>query len=293
MIDIAGLIKGAAEGKGLGNKFLSHIRGVNCIAQMVRCFEDVNITHVENSVDPVRDVQIIESELMLSDLDVVERNMKRKEIQASKDKMDLLKKCHETLIEENSLYTVKWAAAEIAILKQFNFLTTKKILYICNVDEQTIIDGGNKHTQALIEHIKKRGNTVEPVIVCAQLESEVAQCEPESRAELLNEYGLKQTGLERIITSSYELLDLITYYTVGVQETRAWTVTKGSTAQESAGVIHSDFEKGFIKAETINWKDYLDCDCDDAKAKRKNLIRQEGKEYITQDGDVYNFKVKA
>lgn len=232
VIDIAGLIKGASEGKGLGNKFLSHIRGVNCIAQMVRCFDDENITHVENSVDPIRDVQIIESELMLSDLDVVERNKKRKENASSKEKMELLDKCYSILIEEKPLYSENWTAAEQLLLKPFNFLTTKRILYICNVDEQTIMDGGNKYTKSLQEYLKKRGNFVEPVIVCAQLESEVAQCEPESRMELLNEYGLKETGLQKIITSSYELLDLITFYTVGVEETRAWTVTKGSTAPE-------------------------------------------------------------
>lgn len=272
---------------------MSHIRTVNCIAQMIRCFDDENITHVENTIDPMRDVQIIESELMLSDLDVVERNKKRKENSASKDKMDILKKCYDTLIEEKSLYSVSWTAAEQVFLKQLNFLTTKKILYICNVDEKTIVEGGNKYTRALSEYLKKRGNTVEPVMVCAQLEAEVAQCDPKDRLELLNEYGLKETGLQKIITSSYQLLDLITFYTVGVEETRAWTVTRGSTAPEAAGTIHSDFEKGFIKADTIGWKEFLDCDCDEVKAKRKNLLRSEGKEYITVDGDVYHFKFKA
>ncbi|KAG2374375.1 hypothetical protein C9374_010945 [Naegleria lovaniensis] len=293
VIDIAGLIKGAAEGKGLGNKFLSHIRTVNCIAQMVRCFEDPDITHVENSIDPIRDVQIIEQELILSDLEVVDRNKKRKENSTSKDKMDVLTKCYDTLINEKPLYGVNWTAGEQLILKQFNFLTTKRVLYICNVDEKALVDGGNNFTRSLQDYLKQRGNDIDPVIVCAQLESEVAQCEPESRLELLNEYGLKETGLQKIITSSYKLLDLITFYTVGVEETRAWTVTKGSTAPEAAGTIHSDFEKGFIKAETINWKDFLACDCDETKAKRKNLLRAEGKEYITQDGDVYHFKFKA
>ncbi|KAL9648719.1 hypothetical protein ABK040_003657 [Willaertia magna] len=277
VIDIAGLIKGASEGKGLGNKFLSHVRGVNCIAQMVRCFKDENIAHVENTVDPIRDVQIIESELILSDLDLIERNRKRKENLASKDKSDLLEKCYNVLIEEKPLNTItNWSQVELNILKQLNLLTTKKILYVCNVDEQAILSNGNEYTNALKEYLKeKKVQTVDPVIVCAQLESEAAQCDPEYRAEMLKEYGLKETGLQKLVLSCYQLLDLITFYTVGVEETRAWTVTKGSTAPEAASEIHTDIQKGFIKAETCNWQDFLNCDCDEVKAKKKGIIRPE------------------
>jgi GTP-binding protein YchF len=294
-IDIAGLVKGASEGKGKGNAFLSHIREVSTIVQMIRCFEDTSITHVEDSINPLRDIDIIEGELMLSDLEIITRRLNQKK-KGSKEAISaelqesVLRKCEQALINSTPIHSLEFDKSEKEFLKSLNLLTTKKMLYCCNVKEDEV-PHGNNYTKQVQEYAASHGS--EAVIVCAQLESEAALCDSETRQAMLKEYGLERTGLEQIIQVSYKLLGLITFYTVGEQETKAWTIKNGTTAQNAAAEIHTDISKGFIKADKVNWKDYIACNCDDSTSRKKGVLTSEGKEYIVKDGDCFYFKFKG
>ena len=287
-VDIAGLVKGASKGEGLGNQFLANIRETDAIIHVLRCFEDANITHVEGSVDPVRDAEIVETELMIADLESLEKRFEqvKKKAQTGGDKeAKICAAVMEPVI--NALRAGKPARvaapdpAEKDAFKQYKMLqllTSKPVLYVCNVDENSAATG-NKFSEAVF--IK--------VIISAEIESEVAQLDSEEeRQEFLQSLGLKETGLAKIIRAGYELLGLQTYFTAGPKEVRAWTFLKGSKAPQCAGIIHSDFEKGFIRAETISYNDYVRLGGEQA-CKEAGKIRSEGKDYVVQDGDIMNF----
>jgi len=292
-VDIAGLVKGASKGEGLGNKFLSHIREVDCVVNVVRCFEDENITHVEGAIDPVRDIELIETELILSDLESLEKRLPaliKKAKSGDKDliiEVALIKKVVAVLSEGNPARDVKIDKDEEKGFRMLQLLTSKPQFFVCNVNEDEIMSG-NKFTEQVEEYAKKvNGRTVN---ISAQVESEIAILENDSdKKEFLEALGLKETGLDRIIKTGYELLDLITFFTVGPKETRAWTVKKGSFAPQGAGVIHTDFEKGFIRAETIAYKDYIEYKGEEG-CKNVGKLRLEGKEYLIKDGDVFHFR---
>jgi len=293
IVDIAGLVKGASKGEGLGNQFLGNIRSTDAIVHVVRCFDDDNITHVDGSVDPVRDKEVIDFELQLKDLESIEKNIEKYKKQAKgADKLALkgvevltaLKKHIESGLsartfektEENSIY-----------IDALDLLTTKPVLYVCNVDEASAKDG-NAYSNALKEAVKNEPAGV--LIISAGIESEIAQLDTlEERQEFLAELGLEQGGVERMIQACYSLLNLITYFTAGEKEVRAWTIKKETTAPQAAGVIHTDFEKGFIRAEVIPYNAYLQYGSESA-CREAGKIAVEGKEYIVQDGDVMHFR---
>ena len=291
-VDIAGLVKGASKGEGLGNQFLANIREVDCIAQVVRCFDDKNITHVEGSVDPVRDMELIETELILADMESLDKRIKNNEKKAKTDKnialeLELMKKVYSVLEKGEPAINTIISADEEKTFKMLQLLTGKKQFYICNVDENSILTG-NDYTKQVEEYAKKH-NCLSTVI-SAKVESEIANLDSEEeKKEFLETLGLKQKGLDKIIKIAYDLLDLITFFTVGEKESHCWTVKRGSTAPQSAGVIHTDFEKGFIKAETISYEDYIQYGSEDA-VKNAGKLRLEGKDYIVQDGDIFHFK---
>lgn len=292
-VDIAGLVKGASKGEGLGNQFLSHIREVDAIAHVLRCFEDGDITHVEGGVDPIRDAEIIETELILADLESVEKripNLEKKirgQDKEAKEIMSLLEKVKPLLEQGKPARQAEIAEDEKKLFKQLQLITAKPILYVCNVSEDEAASG-NELTKKVAE--MAAAQNAEAVVISARIEEEVASLEQEEeKLEFLNDIGLQETGLSKLIKSSYQLLDLLTYFTVGPKEARAWTVKKGSAAPQAAGVIHTDFEKGFIKAETISFMDYVE-NKGEQGAKEKGKLRLEGKEYVVQDGDVMHFK---
>jgi GTP-binding protein YchF len=292
-VDIAGLVKGANKGEGLGNQFLANIREVDAIINVVRCFEDGNVTHVEGNVDPIRDIEIIETELLLSDLDSLEKRLPglEKKARGNKDltaQVDIIKQVIAVLAEGNPASNLELSDEDDKlILKQLQLLTTKPILYVCNVLEDDAATGGEL-SEKVAEYAKKR--EAETVIISASIEAEISCLETEEeKQEFLGEIGLKETGLSRIIRSGYKLLDLLTFFTIGPKEARAWTVRRNSSAPNAAGVIHTDFEKGFIRAETINYDDYLACKGEQG-AKENGKLRLEGKEYIVNDGDVFHFR---
>ncbi len=288
-VDIAGLVKGASEGEGLGNKFLSHIREVDAIAHVVRHFESGDITHVENRVDPKDDAEIINLELVLADWQSVSKRLentkKRAKSGATKEverEIALLEKVAAHLESGKRASLLTYSEDEYGILKELCLLTMKPMMYIVNVAEA--------HAAQDTVNIPTIEDGVTQVVVCAQLEAEFAELSDEDRAEYMKELGMNQTGLDTIVSSGYELLQLVTYFTSGEQETRAWTVTKGTDAQQSAGVIHTDFIKGFIKADVVQWKDFADAGGWN-KIKETGNMRLEGKTYIVQDGDVIFFHV--
>ncbi|MGH6763444.1 MAG: redox-regulated ATPase YchF [Phyllobacterium sp.] len=293
-VDIAGLVRGASKGEGLGNQFLANIREVDAIVHVLRCFEDDDITHVEGKIDPISDAETIETELMLADLDSLERRIVQVRKRASvKDKESLttlpvmeaaLKQLHDSKPVRVLLNGI--AAEDLEILKGLNLLTSHPVLYVCNVAEGDAATG-NEHTRAVEEMAKAQG--AESVTISAAIESEVAQLPPEEAKEFLDEMGLEEPGLDRLIRAGYKLLDLITYFTVGPKEARAWTVFRGAKAPQAAGVIHTDFERGFIRAQTIAYNDYVTLGGETA-AKEAGKARDEGKEYVVQDGDVMLFK---
>lgn len=289
-VDIAGLVKGASEGEGLGNQFLSHIRAVDAIVHVVRCFDDENITHVEGSVDPRRDVELIETELLLSDLSSVEKRIERLQKTAkagnkeSKELLDRLLVAKKYLDEGLCLYLVTGDEAEL--VKDLDLITAKPVLFVGNVAEDDI-STGCAYLTALEEVAKEKGCSV--VSLSGQVESELSQLSGEEKAEFLGALGLEESGLEKLARTGYQILNLLTYFTSGPKETRAWTVKRGSTAPQSAGVIHTDFEKGFIKAEVIAYDDFVTCG-GEAKAKEKGKLRIEGKTYIMVDGDIVHFR---
>jgi ribosome-binding ATPase len=295
IVDIAGLVKGASRGEGLGNKFLGNIRETDAIIHVLRCFEDDNVTHVDGSVDPVRDKEIIDTELQLKDLETIESRIAKvqKQAQAGGDKM--AKRLYELLVQYKAVLE-KGKSARTVILEnkedqklaaELFLLTDKPIMYVCNVDEASAVKG-NKFVEAVREAIKSEN--AELLIVAAKTESEIAELETfEERQMFLEEAGLHESGVSRLIKAAYRLLDLQTYFTTGADETRAWTFIRGTKAPQAAGVIHTDFEKGFIRAEVIKYNDYVKYGSD-AACRDAGKIAVEGKEYVVQDGDIMHFR---
>ncbi|HHV28563.1 redox-regulated ATPase YchF [Acetivibrio mesophilus] len=294
-VDIAGLVKGASKGEGLGNKFLSHIREVDAIVHVVRCFEDSNIVHVEGSVGPVRDVETIEMELVLADMEVMERRIDRtRKMLKSGDKkfqveLELYERIMKTLEAGKPVRSMSFTdIEEKKLVDQLFLLTSKPVLYAANVSEDDInSDKPNPLLEELTNHAKSEGSEV--MVICAKIEEEIAQLEDDEKAEFLTELGLSESGLDRLIKASYKLLGLISFLTAGPQEVRAWTIVKGTKAPQAAGKIHTDFERGFIRAEVVAYDDLTRLGSYNV-AKEKGLVRSEGKEYVMQDGDVTLFR---
>ena len=292
--DIAGLVKGASLGEGLGNKFLSHIREVDAIVEVVRCFDDKNIIHVDGNVDPIRDIEIINLELILSDLEIIENRINKiaKKAQTSKNKEDIaeyntLNKIKENLEKNIPTRKVELTKEESKIIAGFNLITAKPIIYVANVSETDLITGENKYVKLVKEYAKNENSEV--VMICAKIESELAELELEEKEQFLKELGIEESGLARLIKSTYSLLGLATYFTVGSDEVKAWTFRKGMKAPACAGLIHTDFEKGFIRAEVMSYDDLIECG-NELKVKEKGKMRLEGKEYVMQDGDICHFR---
>ena len=293
--DIAGLVKGASKGEGLGNKFLSHIREVEAIVHAVRCFNDENVVHVEGSVDPIRDIETIYLELIFADLEVLERRMEKSvKLARSGDKKakaeyEVMEKLKAHLEANKPARTLEVDEDEEALIKSFFLITSKPVLYSCNISEDDMMSGNleNDFVKKVKEYAASENSGV--VVVCAKLEEELSGIEDEEKAEMLEEYGLTESGLDKLIRASYRLLGLISYLTAGVQEVRAWTIKEGTKAPAAAGKIHSDIERGFIRAEVVGYDDLVECGSE-AAAKEKGLYRLEGKEYVMKDGDVVNFR---
>ncbi|MFW6206836.1 MAG: redox-regulated ATPase YchF [Gemmatimonadota bacterium] len=298
-VDIAGLVEGASEGEGLGNQFLGQIREVHAIAHVLRCFEDPDVAHVSGSVDPVRDREVVETELALADLATVERRLERIEKKARSGEQDarkelaVLQKTHAVLAEGDPVRSVELADHEARWIRGLHLLTSKPVLYVANVGEEDLPGGEeeNEHVRALEEAVEAEGGgeEAEIVTVCTKIESELAELEPEERKAFLEELGLERSGLERLINAAYRLLGLITFFTTGPKETRAWTVRSGATAPEAAGQIHTDFQRGFIRAETISFDELMEAGSMKA-ARERGLIRAEGRDYEVRDGDVILFR---
>ncbi len=291
-VDIAGLVRGASKGEGLGNQFLSHIREVDAVAYVLRCFEDGDITHVEGRIDPLADAETVETELMLADLESCEKRFTNIEKRAKSGDKDA--KAQAALIEKALVLLREGKPARLAQItpeeepgwRMLQLLTAKPVLYVCNVDEASAKDG-NAHSAKVIERAKAEG--AEAVVISAKIESELAGLDAAERDAFLDDLGLEEPGLNRLIRAGYKLLGLVTYFTVGPKEARAWTITCGTKAPQAAGVIHTDFEKGFIRAETIAYDDYVALN-GETGAKEAGKMRLEGKEYIVQDGDVVHFR---
>jgi len=297
IVDIAGLVKGASEGKGRGNAFLSHIREVDLIIHVVRCFEDDNIMHVDGTVDAVRDINTIQDELVLRDLETIEKREEKLETQVKsgnkeiKAELELIKSLREFIETGNSARNFPVDDSNEYIWKELFLLTSKPVLYVCNVAEDEIPDAcSNEHVKKVSEYAAKFNDEV--LIVCAKIESEIAELEGEEKELFLSELGLLESGLDKLIKSAYSELGLITYFTTGPKEVRAWTVKEGTKAPQAAGKIHTDFEKGFIRAETIGYSDFVSAGSELA-AREAGKMRSEGKEYVLKDGDVvlYRFNV--
>ncbi|MDB2414483.1 redox-regulated ATPase YchF [Rickettsiales bacterium] len=292
-VDIAGLVKGASKGEGLGNKFLSHIREVDAIVHVLRCFENGDITHVEGSIDPVRDAEIIETELVMADLESLEKRMPglekklRGQDKDAKAQIELVKRVLSVLEEGNPARSCQISDSEKKMFKELQLITSKPMMYVCNVAEDEAKDG-NELSKKIQEKALKEGAAC--VVISAQIEEEIANLESmEEKQEFLESIDLEESGLDKIIRSGYDLLDLITFFTIGPKEARAWTVKKGSLAPNAAGVIHTDFEKGFIRAETISCNDYIEFK-GESGSKEAGKMRLEGKEYVVYDGDVMHFR---
>ena len=291
--DIAGLVKGASNGEGLGNKFLSHIREVDAVVEVVRCFDDENIIHVDGSVDPIRDIEVINVELVLSDLEIVTSRINRigKKAMTTKNKDDvkeieLLERIKEALESNIPVRKLGLDEEEKKLISSFNLITLKPIIYALNVEDNDI-NTGNNYTKLVEDYAKKEGS--ETAIICAKLESELSELDEEEKKLFLDDLGIKESGGERLINKTQDLLGLATFFTVGKDEVRAWTFKKGSKAPECAGIIHSDFEKGFIKAEVMSYNDLVNAGSE-LKVRELGKARIEGKEYIMQDGDICHFR---
>jgi GTP-binding protein YchF len=291
-VDIAGLVKGASKGEGLGNQFLANIREVDAIAHVLRCFEDSDVTHVSGNVDPVRDAEIVETELMLADLDSLEKRLPNLEKRAKGGDKEaaveapVVKKALDALREGKPAREATLTTEEWPVFARLQLITAKPMMYVLNVEEASAATG-NQHSAAAEAFAKKRG--ILSVVISAAIEAEVAQLPAEDQAEYLGHLGLTETGLTRVVRAGYQLLDLVTFFTVGPKEARAWTVRREARAPEAAGVIHTDFEKGFIRAETIAYDDYVTLN-GEAGARDAGKLRLEGKEYAVKDGDVFHFR---
>lgn len=291
-VDIAGLVKGASRGEGLGNKFLSHIREVDSIAQVVRCFEDPNIVHVDGSINPVRDIETINFELALADLETVEKRLERakKNLKADKkyqEEIDVLEKIKKVLEEGKAARTVELTDEEKELIRDAFLLTMKPILYIANIAEEELGKEDNEMVKQVREYAKQENAEVIPL--CVKIEEELSALSGEDKQEMLEALGLEESGLDRVVKASYRLLGLISFLTAGEPEVRAWTIKKGTKAPQAAGKIHSDIERGFIKAEVISYEDLIK-EKSMVVAKEKGLVRAEGKDYVMQDGDVVLFR---
>lgn len=293
-IDIAGLVKGASTGEGLGNKFLSHIREVDAIVHVIRCFEDKNIIHVEGEIDPLRDTEIINLELTISDLEIIESRISKieKKAKTENDKLSLLElsvltKAKELLNKGIPLRQESWDENEIKILKPFNFISLKPIIYLANISEDDLIENDNKYLTNLMNLALKENASVIPM--CAKIESELIDLNEEEKSKFLNELGIEMSGLDKLVEVTYKLLGLKTFFTVGKDEVRAWTFEDGMKAPECAGIIHTDFQRGFIKAEIMSYEDLIEYGSE-LKVKASGKMRLEGKEYLMQDGDICYFR---
>ncbi|AHG90501.1 GTP-binding protein YchF [Gemmatirosa kalamazoonensis] len=294
-VDIAGLVKGASQGEGLGNQFLANIRETDAIVHVVRCFEDDDVLHVMGSVDPVRDREVIEFELALADLATVEKRLDRTRRAAktgdaeAKAELAVLERAHEFLKEGRGLWEAKLSAEQLAVLQPLSLLTSKPILYAANVTDAELTGTEGEHLRALRAAVESSGEPAEIVPFSAKIEAELAELPPEDRGDFLASLGLESAGLDRLIRAGYHLLGLQTYFTAGEQEVRAWTIHGGDTAPKAAGVIHTDFERGFIKADTVSYDEFV-TNGGWKGAREKGVVRSEGKEYVVQDGDVMLFK---
>ena len=294
-VDIAGLVKGASKGEGLGNQFLANVRECDALVHVVRCFEDANVVHVEGSIDPVRDIETIDLELIFADLEVLERRMSRLGRSARNDKdaaaeLAMLQRLKAHLEDGKAAGSFERKnESEEAWFAEYNLLTAKPVIFAANVAEDDAADdgAGNPHVQAVRAHAEKTHSEV--FVVCAQIEEEISELEEEEKQMFLEDLGLKESGLDKLIRASYSLLGLMSFLTAGEKETRAWTIRKGTKAPQAAGKIHTDFERGFIRAEVVNYKDLLECGSLGA-AREKGIVRLEGKDYVVQDGDVILFR---
>lgn len=291
-VDIAGLVKGASKGEGLGNQFLGTIRQVDAVAHIVRCFTDPNVVHVDGAVDPLRDIEVIQTELNLADMDTVEKRINRSQKQARsgdpklQGELDILERVRACLNEGRPARALGLSGEEYRIIADLHLITVKPVLYVANVAEDDL-EGSHEFARKVRAHAETEG--AQYVAICGKIEAEVAELEEDEKLDFLQELGLRESGLDRMIRAGYELLGLITYFTAGKKEVRAWTVRAGSKAPAAAGVIHTDFEKGFIRAEVIGYDDYI-ASGGESGAKEKGLMRLEGKEYLVKDGDVMHFR---
>ena len=292
--DIAGLVKGASKGEGLGNKFLSHIREVDAIVEVVRCFDDGKIIHVEGNIDPIRDIETINLELSISDLEIIQNRLERigKKARTTKDKNDLLElevleKCKKSLEENTPIRQLDLNDEEKKIIKTYSFLTAKPIIYLANIKESEIGNPDNQYVEMVKEYASRENARV--VSLCAKVEEELSEMSEEDKQEMLEALGVDESGLNKLITATYDILGLATYFTVGKDEVRAWTFRKGMNAKECAGIIHTDFEKGFIRAEVISYDDLIEYGSE-LKVKEAGKARLEGKDYLMQDGDICHFR---
>ena len=292
--DIAGLVKGASQGEGLGNKFLSHIREVDAIVEVVRCFENGKIIHVDGNVDPIRDIETINLELAIADLDIINNRLERvaKKARTTKDKdslleVETLEKSKNALEKNIPLRQVEFSDDERKMLKSYSFLTIKPIIYLANISEEELASEDNIYVKQVREYAKRENSQV--VSLCAKTEEDLSELSSEDKREMLEALGLEKSGLDQLITATYDILGLATYFTVGKDEVRAWTFRKGMNAKECAGIIHTDFEKGFIRAEVISYNDIIECGSE-LKVKEAGRARLEGKEYLMQDGDICHFR---
>ncbi|HHW95086.1 MAG TPA: redox-regulated ATPase YchF [Mogibacterium sp.] len=291
--DIAGLVKGASKGEGLGNKFLGHIREVEAIVHLVRCFDDSNVVHVDGVIDPVNDIEIINTELLIADMEVLERRLAKTEKQAKSDKnalaeLKILRDIYSTMSQGNSARSMDFSEDEVSFVKTLELLTFKPVIYVANVSEDDLTAGdNNKYVQAVRKYASAEGSEV--VVICAKIEAELSELDDDEKDAFFEDLGIDEAGLDKLIKTSYSLLNLISFITTGEDETRAWTIKKGTLAPQAAGKIHTDFERGFIRAETISYEKLMKCDGKLSAAKEHGWVRSEGKEYEVKDGDVIHF----
>lgn len=291
--DIAGLVKGASKGEGLGNKFLGHIREVAAIVHVVRCFENENIVHVDGKIDPLSDIETINTELILADMEVLEKRIAKTTKNLKGDKtlqseIDILNKVNDFLASGRSARAMELDEEEAEFVKSLDLLSYKPIIYVANVSEDTAADG---KTNEYVEAVKEFAATedAEVVVICAEIEQEISELDEDEKEMFLDELGISESGLDKLIKASYSLLNLISFLTAGEDECRAWTIKRGTKAPQAAGKIHTDFERGFIRAETIHYDKLMECDGSMVTAKEKGLLRSEGKEYVVKDGDIITF----